>query len=131
MTEALVPSGASRRWAVEAARAGSGKKADEPVILWVADVLAITDAFVIMSASNSRLVRSIVEEVERVLKEAGGPTPLRIEGLTEAQWVLVDYGDFVVHVFLEEVRHYYDLERLWGDVPRIDWEAARATAGAE
>ena len=108
------------RWCAIAAHAAADKKAAETVILDVGAVLAITDAFVITSGANDRQVRTIVEEIERQLKEAGGPAPLRIEGLREAQWVLVDYGDFVVHVFLEEVRAFYDLERLWSDAPRVD-----------
>ena len=85
-------------------------------------MLAITDYFVITSAGNDRLVRTIAEEVERKVKEVGGRGPLRSEGLDDLHWVLLDYGDFVVHVFLEDIRHYYELERLWSDVPRVDWQ---------
>lgn len=117
-------------WCAIAAHVAGDKKATDPIVLDVGDVLAITDAFVIASASNDRLVRTIVEEIESRLKAVGGPSPLRIEGLREAQWVLMDYGDFVVHVFMEEVRSFYDLERLWSDAPRYDWEAAvPASAG--
>ena len=105
-----------------AARAASSKQAANPLVLDVGAVLAITDFFVIASAPNTRLVRTIVEEVERQATEAGGPKPRRIEGLDDARWVLMDYGDFVVHVFLEETRAYYELERLWADVPRVEWE---------
>jgi ribosome-associated protein len=56
------------------------------------------------------------------VKEAGGPAPLRVEGLDEATWVLLDYGDLVVHVFLDEWRRFYDLERLWKDAPVVAWE---------
>jgi ribosome-associated protein len=101
-----------------AANAAAEKHGNDVVVLSVGEVLGITDAFVIASAGNVRLVKAIVEDVEKQVKEAGGPSPRRIEGLAEAQWVLVDYGDFVVHVFLDEVRRYYDLERLWSDVPR-------------
>jgi ribosome-associated protein len=90
----------------------------------------ITDSFVITSAPNDRLVRTIAEEVERRVKEAGGPAPLRVEGLREAEWVLLDYGDFVVHVFLEETRRFYDLERLWADAPRVEWEEAMPALAA-
>ena len=69
-----------------------------------------------------RLVRTIVEEVERRVKAVGGPAPYRVEGTDDARWVLMDYGDFVVHVFLDEARRYYDLERLWADAPRLDWD---------
>jgi ribosome-associated protein len=67
-------------------------------------------------------VRTIADEVERRVRSAGGPSPYRVEGLDDARWVLVDYGDFVVHVFLDEARRYYDLERLWADAPRWSWE---------
>ena len=82
-------------------------------------VLAITDSFLIASAPNERLVRAIAEEIERQIKDLGGPAPLRVEGLREGDWVLLDYGDFVVHVFREETRRFYDLERLWSDAPRM------------
>ena len=95
-------------------------------MLDVGEILAITDAFVITSAGNSRLVKAVVDEVEAVLTQAGGPKPRRIEGLGELEWVLMDYGDFVVHVFLDEARHFYELERLWGDVGRLDWAESSA-----
>jgi len=111
-----------RQQTVVAARAAAAKKGEDPVILEVGEVLAITDAFVITSGSNPRLVRSIAEEVEARVAEECGPRPLRVEGLDDARWVLLDYGDFVVHVFLDEVRRYYDLERLWRDAPRVEWD---------
>jgi ribosome-associated protein len=110
-------------WAVVAARAADEKQGDDTVVLEVGEVLAITDAFVITSASNSRLVRTIAEAVEEQVSLAGGPKPLRIEGLDDARWILMDYGTFVVHVFADEARHFYELERLWADVPRTDWAA--------
>ena len=116
-------------WCAMAAQAASDKKASAVVILDVGEVLAITDSFVIASASNDRQVRTIVDEIEAKVKESGGPSPLRVEGKREAQWVLMDYGDFVVHVFLEEVRAYYDLERLWSDAPRVPWEHQAVAAG--
>lgn len=111
---------------VTAAKAASDKKGEDTVVLEVGAVLAITDAFVITSGANTRLVKTIAEEVERRVDEAGGHKPLRIEGLDDARWVLMDYGDFVVHVFLDEVRRYYELERLWSDAPRVDWEETGA-----
>lgn len=108
-------------WVIAAAKAADDKKAADIVVLKVASLLNITDAFVIASASNSRQVKTIAEEIEQRIKEIGGPAPLRIEGLADASWILMDYGDFVVHIFLEETREFYDLERLWSDAPRIDW----------
>jgi len=99
------------------------------VVLDVGEVLSIVDYFVITSGSNSRLVQTLAEEVEAALKVNGGG-PLRVEGHDDATWVLLDFGDVVVHVFLDEVRAYYELERLWGDVPRLAWEPAAEAAGA-
>jgi ribosome-associated protein len=117
-----------REWARIAARAASAKGGDDTVIIEVGAVLAITDAFVITSGRNNRQVKTIAEEVEARLKADGGIAPLRVEGLGDASWILLDYGDLVVHVFLDETRRYYDLERLWSDAPRVAWEdeAARS-----
>jgi len=115
-----------RDWARTAARAAASKGGDDTIILEVGKVLAITESFVITSGRNHRQVASIAEEVEAQLKADAGIRPLRIEGLQQAEWVLLDYGDFVVHAFLDETRHYYDLERLWSDAPRVEWEDSSA-----
>ena len=114
--------------AIVAARAAHAKGATDVLVLRVGDVLAITDYFVIASASNPRLVRTVVQAVEDEVAKAGGPRPLRVEGLNEAEWVLADHGTFVVHTFHTDARRYYELERLWGDVPRVDWEDPDAPA---
>ena len=110
-------------WVVAAARAAAAKTDAPTVVLDVGAVLAVTGWFVITGASNTRLVRALANEVEERLAEAGGPKPLRVEGTDTYRWALLDYGDFVVHVFLDEERDYYDLERLWSDVPIVDWQA--------
>ena len=120
----------SRERAIAAARAASGKKGADIVLLEVGGVLTIVDWFVITSGANPRQVRTIAEEVEEKIKEAGGPGPLRTEGLDDLRWVLLDYGDVVVHVFHQEAREYYDLERLWSDVPRLDWDESTGSATA-
>jgi len=74
---------------------------------------------VLVTGSNVRQVRRIAEEVEAEVKAAGGEGPIRIEGLEDATWVLLDFGPFVVHVFHAETRRHYDLERLWSDVTRV------------
>ncbi len=112
----------SRELAIVAARAAASKKADGTLVLEVWPVLGITDAFVITSGRNARQIRTIAEEVEQAVKRAGGPGPLRVEGLEDATWVLLDFGDFVVHIFESDARDYYDLERLWADVAKLDWE---------
>jgi ribosome-associated protein len=111
-----------REWARIAARAASAKGGEDTVIIEVGLILAITDAFVITSGRNTRQVKTIAEEVEAKLKAEGEIKPLRIEGLSDSQWVLLDYGDLVIHVFLDETREFYDLERLWADAPRVAWE---------
>lgn len=110
------------RWPVTAARAADAKSADDVIILEVGPVMALCSHFVIASGTNSRQVRAISDEVEAKIAEAGGPRPIRIEGRDDLTWVLMDYGDFVVHVFLAETRDYYDLERLWADVDRVAWQ---------
>ncbi len=112
----------SQALAISAARAADDMKADDTLILGVGELLSITEYFVVASASNRRLVRAIVDAIEDAVRELHQRSPLRIEGLTEQQWVLIDYGDVVVHVFTEETRAYYEIERLYRDVPRLDWK---------
>ena len=88
--------------------------------------MGIVESFVITSASNTRLVRTIVDEIEQQVAERTGDKPRAVEGLSDASWVLIDYGDFVVHVFLTETREFYGLERLWADARRVAWESAEA-----
>lgn len=100
-----------------AAEAAADKKAQDIAILDVSKQLVITDYFVICSGNTERQVRTIADSVERRLAEGFGTKPFRREGEREARWVLLDYVDFVVHVFHLEDREYYDLERLWSDAP--------------
>lgn len=107
-----------------AARAADNKKGDEIVVLDVGDIIGIVDSFVITSASNTRLVRTIVEEIEKQLFEQATVKPRAIEGRDDYSWVLLDYGDLVVHVFLTDTRAFYGLERLWADAARVPWQEA-------
>ncbi len=111
--------------AIVAARAAADKLGTDVVILDVGDIIGITEAFVLASGSNTRQVRTICDEVEFALKVEADLSPRSVEGLADASWVLVDYGVLIVHVFLTETREFYDLERLWSDAPRIDWEPDR------
>ncbi|HEY5155414.1 MAG TPA: ribosome silencing factor [Acidimicrobiales bacterium] len=113
-------------WVITAARAAAAKTDEDTVVLDVGEVLAITGYFVITGGRNPRQVKTVAEEVEQAVVAAGGPRPLRSEGFDSLRWVLLDYGDFVVHVLLDEARAYYELERLWSDVPRIDWQEPAA-----
>lgn len=109
--------------AAEAAAAAiANKKGISITLLDVSELVVLTDVFVIASGTSNRHVKSLVEEVERQLKTSQGRRPLRREGEDHNRWVLIDYGDIVVHVFDDETRKYYELERLWGDAPRIAFE---------
>lgn len=99
----------------------------DTVVLEVGPVLAIVDYFVVTSAANPRQARAIAEEVEEQLRRQDGNGPLRVEGGDDARWILLDFGDIVVHVLSEEARAYYELERLWGDVVRLDWDGEAGT----
>ena len=105
-----------------AAEAALAKKGTDVVILEVGEILGIIELFVVASAANVRQVKTIVDEVEQAIKESDGGNPRSVEGLGDASWVLMDYGDVVVHVFLDETRAFYDLDRLWSDVPRTVFE---------
>ena len=120
----------AQRWATAAAAAADERKGADTVIIDVGDVLVVTDLFVITHGNNARQVRAITEGVQESLKTAGGPSPLRVEGADDRQWVLLDYGPFVVHVFDSERRALYQLERLWGDCPLLDWRDAAVGAVA-
>ncbi len=113
----------SRGDALAAARAAASKQAEDIVILDVQALIVITDYFVVCSASSDRHVRTVVDEVERALRDRERK-PVRREGETEGKWVLLDYVDLVVHVFAEAEREFYDLERLWRDAPRVPVEDA-------
>ena len=105
-----------------AARGAADLQASDLVVLDVGDVIGITDWFLIASSSNVRQVRWVAEEVEAAVKDAGGDGPTRIEGLEDAKWILMDFGVFVVHVFHDDTRSFYDIERLWSDVPRVRFD---------
>lgn len=106
--------------AVAACRAADAKKATELTLLDVSDILRVVDVFVLASAANDRQLGAIRDEIERDLRETLDRKPLRREGTPESGWVLVDFGDVVCHLFTEEQRDFYALERLWSDVPRLD-----------
>ncbi|GAB6903689.1 ribosome silencing factor [Kineosporia succinea] len=105
--------------ATRAARAASEKLATDIVAIDVSDHLVITDTFLVASANNERQVKSVVDGVEEELLKAGAK-PIRREGQQEGRWVLLDFGDIVVHVQHVEEREFYSLERLWKDCPVIE-----------
>ncbi|MCA1815759.1 MAG: ribosome silencing factor [Acidobacteria bacterium] len=117
---------------VEALRAADDKKAHDLVVLDVREVASFTDYFVIASAANTRQVQAIADEIVERLKKLNRRAA-RVEGYRSAEWVLLDYGDFVCHVFEEKSRRFYDLERLWRDAARVELprEIAESGAGGE
>jgi len=111
---------------VHAARAAADKLAHDVLILQVRDLIAITDHFVIASGSTDRQVKAIGEAIEERLR-ADGVKPIRREGERDMRWLLIDFADIVVHVFQDEARAFYELERLWKDAPVIGWELKDAS----
>src|SRR5208337_4808365 len=103
--------------AVECGRRASEKKARDVVVLELTGLTDIADFFVLASGTSERHVRTVAEAIEGGTKDAGGP-PLSMEGLDEGRWVIIDYGDVIVHVFLEPLRELYDLESLWIEAKR-------------
>lgn len=111
--------------AIVAARSAASKKAHDILILDMREVFLLTDYFVICSGNTDRQVGSIRDAVEEGLA-ARGAKPFRREGEHHKRWVLLDYLDIVVHIFRREEREYYEIERLWKDAPRVEWEEEEA-----
>jgi ribosome-associated protein len=95
----------------------------------VEEAFFLSDVFVIATGSSITNVQALADHVEEKLKETYNTKPLRVEGRTQGEWVLVDFGDIIVHIFQAEPREFYSLERLWGDAPRIKWEEPVVTDG--
>ena len=107
--------------AILAARIAEEKKAADIIILFIRDLLFITDFFVICSGRNRRQLRTICQEIEKTLKEKGFRL-LGVEGYEQGRWILLDYGSLVVHLFDREMRKFYQLAELWADAPKIEWK---------
>lgn len=105
-----------------ALHAASEKKALDPVVLDLREIASFTDYFVIVSGANERQVQAISDEIYETLKKSGHAAA-RVEGYKTAEWILLDYGDFVVHVFEQKGRKFYDLERLWRESKRVELPA--------
>jgi ribosome-associated protein len=111
---------------LKALQAASDKKALDLVVLDLRDIASFTDYFIIASGTNERQVQAISDEVFEKLKKAGSPAA-RVEGYKAAEWILLDYGDFIVHVFDDKARKFYDLERLWRESRRVELPAELAS----
>ena len=117
----------SLRLACLVARVADDYKGQETVVLDLTPVTPIVDYFVVSTATNRRQMHAVAEEVDRMLKTEGSER-IGLEGYNSDAWILQDYGDIVLHVFTPEARALYDLERLWADAPRVDWQAETAQA---
>src|SRR3954469_22562583 len=104
------------RLAIECA---ADKKALDMRVLDLRDIASFTEFFIIASGTNQRQVQAIADEIEEQLKKQLQTRPVRIEGYNSAEWLLMDYGDFIVHIFNKEAREFYDLERLWRDAGKV------------
>jgi ribosome-associated protein len=102
------------------------KLAEDVVILDMRPVCVFTDFFVVASGRNPRQTKAIWDEIHELLKREEGTIPRSIDGVREADWIVADYLDVVLHVFTPETRAYYRLEELWGDVPNVELDAATA-----
>lgn len=112
-----------------AADAIFARKGLDIVLLDVEEQFFLSDVFVIATGTSRPHVQALAEHVEERIGQELGSKPLRVEGQAEAQWVLLDYGDIIVHIFQSEPREFYALERLWGDSPRVDWQEPAVTDG--
>jgi ribosome-associated protein len=106
------------------AELASNKKAEEIIVLDLRSISTFTDFFVICSATSEPQLKAIANEIEMRLKEDHAVRPATIDGFPASQWIVIDYLQVVVHVFHRDKRAFYSLEDLWGDAPRLDWEAA-------
>jgi len=102
-----------------AVQAAVDKKAFDLAVLSVGALTSIADFFVLCSANTERQTQAIADSVMEKVRAQESVKPLLVEGTTPGRWILIDYGDFIVHVFTEECRRYYGLERLWGDAPNM------------
>ncbi len=102
-----------------AVAAALDKKAFELDVLAVGNLTSIADYFILCSAGSERQTQSIADNVVEKLRAEAHTKPLLVEGATPGRWILIDFGDFIVHVFTEETRRFYGLERLWGDAPNV------------
>lgn len=112
----------ARRLAVQAARIAHDDNAEDIIVLDLRGVSPVTDYFVIATGTSGRQLRSVAEDLARYGKSIS-QKPWQIAGLESARWILLDFVDVVVHLFDPEYRTYYDLELLWGEVPRLEWDS--------
>jgi ribosome-associated protein len=110
-----------------AVHAAEDKQARDIRVLDLREITSFADYFVICTGANTRQIQTIADEIEQRLKKLG-ERPISIEGYDVAEWVLMDYGDYLIHIFSEKTRQYYDLERLWRDAKIVEWESSETVA---
>ncbi|MCL1804601.1 MAG: ribosome silencing factor [Clostridiales bacterium] len=112
----------SKELAILSAQAMDQRKGSKITVLKVEDLSTLTDFFVVGTGSNRIQTQALADNIEDVLSKAGGIRPNRIEGLQEGRWILMDYGQVIIHIFQEDERNFYNLERLWADAPALPME---------
>ena len=112
----------SKKKAILAAKCLDGKKASDIVVLEVTELSSIADYFIIATADSKRQIKTCADYIDETLSQKG-IRPLHLEGMTNLEWVLMDYGDIIVHIFDRDSRLFYGLERLWGDAPHVEFKA--------
>ena len=114
----------ARELAVAAAQVAAENRGQDVTVLDLRDVTPICDFFVVATGTSRRQLHAMSEEIDHKLEDDLGDIRMGREGYDESRWILLDYGDVVVHLFDEETRQFYDLESLWGDAKRVEWDAA-------
>ena len=119
------PAGSALKRAVAAARTAEENRATDIVVLDMRELTTIFDYFVLATGTSRRQLHAVSEEIDHLLEDRMGDRRLGIEGYDLSRWILLDYGDVVVHLFDAETRLYYSLEDLWGQAKRVDWKGAK------
>ena len=113
----------SKQLAYEVAEAADDKKASDIVLLKVSEVSFLTDYFVVATGFSTTQVKAICDSIEEQIEAKYQLTPLRVQGKSDARWIVIDYGDVIAHIFMQEEREYYNLEAFWGHAERIEFSA--------
>ena len=120
VTETRTPFSELDERAQLALRCAADKKAVNTSVLDLREIASFTEFFVVTSGTNQRQVQAISDEINEQLKKQLDAKPIRVEGYNTAEWILLDYGDFIVHIFEQKSREFYDLERLWRDAKKVE-----------
>ncbi len=114
----------AKQFVLDCARIADENKAEDVVVLDLRDRSTICDYFIICTGASDRQMRTVIDYIDEHAAKTG-QTRFRVSGYDQARWILADYVDVIIHIFDADSRHYYDLELLWGDAPRLEWQAQR------